>query len=117
MNEIQKLKKLKKGDKLIINKEEYEVFGFDEDWFGDVKTDKMVKRADEIILTKVGEKPKALFPIFYKMRYTEEKGIFDFKKLITEEIEEYPKDFPEKSKPLMFNADEDIQIKNMIVTV
>jgi len=109
MIEINKLKKLKKGNRILLNGEEYEVKDFDVDI---KKEGDDFLESKEIILNKVKEKPKVLLKQKYILRYNEKKREFKFFKLIEKSVvDSFPKDFPIKNRSVVSTNYEEIFIR------
>ena len=107
---IELLKNLKEKDEVIINNKGYEVFKRESDEWYNPKKQKITERYKIIILYNLKEKPKVLIPNFYILKYNEKTGEIKFIKTIQKEVEKYPKDFPEKSKPLIKVEEKQIKI-------
>ncbi len=101
---IEKLKKFKKGDKIKINNEEYLVEELkNEAYYNEEKKETIACK--EIILTKVGEKPKVLLKQKYILRYDKKtKEIRFFRE--EQEKENFPNGFKFKSRGQMFSYKE-----------
>jgi len=94
MIKINKAKNFKKGDKIEIKGEEYLVEDFDVHM---EKNGNDFMEGREIILTKVGEKPKVLLKQKYALKYNKKDKEVRFYKLVQEK-ETFPGGFKFKSR-------------------
>lgn len=93
--DIKQLKKLKKGDKIKIGKEEYRVEEFDAHF--NKKSNNDFEEGKEIILTKIGENPKVLLKQKYALRYNDKTKEVKLLKEVHEK-KKFPEGFQERRK-------------------
>jgi len=101
---IEKLKKLKKGDKIKINGGEYLVENFDTNTFYDEKTGEK-KGIKEIILSKSSQDSKKTVRQKYIIKYNEKNKEIGLYKL-SQEKETSPRSFKFKSSKSLFSYKE-----------
>jgi len=111
MISIEKLEKVKQGDKLEINGKKYVVWGFDNSVIGLISKEpsKLLKGPNQMILIE-DKKSEHLLPILYVLIYNKSKNEIKFFKEVYSDKSEFPKWFKQKRKG-RFVKREEIKIK------